>query len=47
MDIGEQRRTIYIEPIELPDDDPVREPDREQRPDPSEPVRKTEPVPGR
>lgn len=45
MNIGEQRRTIYVEPIEAPDD-PVREPDREEQPIPSEPARMPEPVPG-
>ncbi len=47
MNIGEQRRTIYVEPIEEPPDAPVREPDHEEHPIPHEPIRLPEPVPGR
>jgi hypothetical protein len=39
MDIGEQRRTIYVEPIEEPSDDPMREPDHNEPPFPPEPLR--------
>lgn len=45
MDIGEQRRTIYIEPIEEPLDEPSRDPGREERPIPIEPARTLEPQP--
>jgi hypothetical protein len=36
MNIGEQRRTIYVEPIEEPQADPAKgpEPDEHQVPDP-------------
>jgi hypothetical protein len=47
MNIGEQRRTIYVEPIEEPPDGPVREPNHEEHPIPHEPIRLPEPVPGR
>jgi hypothetical protein len=47
MNIGEQRRTIYVEPIEEPPDDPIREPARKDEPFPEEPVRVPEPQPGR
>ena len=36
MNIGEQRRTIYIEPIEEPDSAPVQEPAPSE--EPAEPV---------
>jgi hypothetical protein len=36
MNIGEQRRTIYIEPIEEPDPAPVQEPAPSE--EPAEPV---------
>jgi hypothetical protein len=32
MHIGEQRRTVYIEPIEEPPDDPILEPTPEAEP---------------
>jgi hypothetical protein len=47
MNIGEQRRSFYVEPIEELPDDPVREPDREEQPIPHEPVRMPEPQPSR
>jgi hypothetical protein len=47
MDIGEQRRTWYVEPIEVFPEEPVREPDREHDPVPQEPDRAPEPAPGR
>lgn len=47
MNIGKQRRTFYVEPVEEPPDDPIREPDREARPIPSEPVQMPEPAPSR
>jgi hypothetical protein len=47
MNIGEQRRTIYIEPIEVPPDDPIREPPRRDEPVPEEPVLVPEPQPSR
>lgn len=37
MNIGEQRRTWFVEPIEELPDDPVRKPDREQEPVPQSP----------
>ena len=43
MNIGEQRRTVYIEPIEEPPDDPIFEPTPEAQPLPAEPVRLPEP----
>jgi hypothetical protein len=47
MNIGEQRRTIYVEPIEEPLDDPMREPGNEEHPVPDDPVGLPEPQPGR
>jgi len=49
MNIGEQRRTIYIEPIEEPGpiEEPVRDPDHEEHPIPDEPIRTPEPQPSR
>jgi hypothetical protein len=47
MNIGEQRRTIYVEPIEEPSDDPPREPDLAEPSIPDEPARMPEPQPGR
>jgi hypothetical protein len=43
VNIGEQRRTIYVEPIEEPPDDPIREPARKDEPIPEEPVLVPEP----
>jgi hypothetical protein len=43
MDIGERRRTIYVEPIEEPPTDPVREPPPEVLPRPAEPLRIAQP----
>lgn len=45
MDIGEQRRTISVEPIEEPLDEPSGDPGHEERPIPIEPVRTLEPRP--
>jgi hypothetical protein len=47
MNIGEQRRTIYVEPIKEPLEDPMREPGHEEDPIPDDPVRMPEPQPGR
>jgi hypothetical protein len=47
MNIGEQRRTIYVEPIEEPLDDPPTQPDREEYPAPDDPLRTPEPQPSR
>jgi hypothetical protein len=47
MNIGERRRTIYVEPIEEPADDPIREPARRDEPIPQEPVLIPEPQRGR
>ena len=47
MHIGEQRRTIYVEPIEDPQDEPIREPGHEDPSLPDEPVRAPEPQPSR
>jgi hypothetical protein len=44
MNIGEQRRTIYVEPIEEPLEEPSKE-GHEERPIPIEPVRTLEPQP--
>jgi hypothetical protein len=44
MNIGEPRRTIHIEPIEIA---PVREPSPAIDPDPSEPFPESEPEPSR
>jgi hypothetical protein len=43
MNIGEQRRTVYVEPIEEPPDDPILEPRREAQPTPAQPARMPEP----
>lgn len=43
VDIGEQRRTIYVEPIEEPLEEPSRDPGHEEGPIPTEPVRTLEP----
>lgn len=43
MNIGEQRRTIYVEPIEEPLEEPSE--GHEERPLPIEPVRTLEPQP--
>ena len=45
MEIGEQRRTIFIEPIEEPLDEPFGDAGQEERPIPIEPVRTLEPQP--
>ena len=47
MNIGEQRRTIYVEPIEEPLDDPAREPGDGEDPIPNEPILTPEPQPSR
>lgn len=47
MNIGEQRRTVYIEPIEEPETAPVTEPSPSIHPDPSNPVPAIEPEPAR
>lgn len=47
MNIGEQRRTIYVEPIEEPLDEPVGDPSREDHPFPNEPLHAPEPEPSR
>jgi hypothetical protein len=47
MNIGEQRRTIYVEPIEEPSDDPIWEPDHEEAPIPDDPIRVPQRQPGR
>ena len=47
MNIGEQRRTIFVEPIEEPLDDPPSQPDREENPIPDDPLRVPEPQPSR
>ena len=39
MNIGEQRRTIYVEPIEEPLEEPVGDPSREDHPSPNEPAK--------
>ena len=44
MNIGKERRTILIEPIEIPSTEPGLPPDREAVPDP-EPARAPDPVP--
>ena len=43
MNIGEQRRTIYIEPIEDPFEEPSWDPGYEEGPIPTEPARTLEP----
>ena len=45
MNIGEQHRTIYIEPIQAPLDEPAGDPGHEERPIPLEPARTLEPHP--
>jgi hypothetical protein len=47
VNIGEQRRTIYVEPIEEPSDEPITEPARRDEPIPEEPVLVPEPRPSR
>ena len=47
MHIGEQRRTIYVEPIEEPQDEPISEPGHEDPFFPDEPVHAPEPQPSR
>ena len=44
MNIGKERRTILIEPIEIPSVDPGPPPEREAVPE-TEPARAPEPVP--
>jgi hypothetical protein len=46
MNIGEPRRTIFIEPIEEPANEPVEEPQR-LVPEPSEPSPSQQPEPAR
>ena len=41
--IGEHRRTIYVEPIEEPFEEPSGDPGHEERPIPTEPARTLEP----
>jgi hypothetical protein len=45
MNIGEQRRTILIEPIEEPEDWPIEEPSPALDPAPSDPEPTTLPNP--
>lgn len=45
MDIGEQRRTVYIEPIEEPEAWPIQEPSPVLDPIPSDPQPATRPDP--
>jgi hypothetical protein len=47
MNIGEPRRTIYIEPIEEPANAPVEDPQRGVPQQPADPLRRTEPEPAR
>jgi hypothetical protein len=47
MNIGERRRTIYIEPIEEPATAPIIEPSPSIHPEPSKPVPEIEPEPAR
>jgi hypothetical protein len=47
VNIGEQRRTIYIEPIEEPPTAPVAEPSPSIHPEPSYPLPELEPEPAR
>jgi hypothetical protein len=47
MNIGEQRRTIYIEPIEEPATTPIVEPSPSIQPEPSIPLPASEPEPAR
>jgi hypothetical protein len=47
VNIGEQRRTIYIEPIEEPESAPVREPSPEVLPEPADPHPEAQPIPSR
>ena len=44
MNIGEPRRTIYIEPIEEPGATPANEPGPVVEPDPSNPCPEAEPA---
>jgi hypothetical protein len=46
MNIGHPRRTIFIEPIEEPANEPIEEPQR-LFPEPADPRRHTEPEPAR
>jgi hypothetical protein len=46
MNIGDPRRTIFIEPIEEPANEPVEEPQR-LVPEPADPRRGREPEPAR
>jgi hypothetical protein len=47
MNIGERRRTIYIEPIEEPTVAPVKEPSPAVDPEPSDPSPEPELEPAR
>jgi hypothetical protein len=47
MDIGKPRRTIYIEPIEEPENPPIEEPSPEPTPVPSRDRPQHQPVPAR
>jgi hypothetical protein len=47
VNIGEQRRTIYIEPIEEPESAPAREPSPEVLPEPADPHPEAQPIPSR
>jgi hypothetical protein len=47
MNIGKQRRTIYIEPIEEPATTPMKEPSPEVEPEPSKSRPETESEPAR
>jgi hypothetical protein len=47
VNIGEQRRTIYLEPIEEPDAPPVKEPSPAIQPQPGSPGREAELEPAR
>jgi len=44
MNIGERRRTVYIEPIEEPASPPLEDPSPEIDPDPSSPPPESEPA---
>jgi hypothetical protein len=47
VDIGKQRRTIYIEPIEEPESAPISEPSPEVLPEPADPHPEAQPIPSR
>lgn len=47
MNIGEPRRTVYIEPVEEPKSAPVEEPSPAVDPEPSDGRPLTEPEPAR